>query len=88
MATEFYETRHCGRVIISSAWNFCPFCGSCLHCESNLASEPRENSPERLKAFCCDAPLDRNLRAAPITGDASRIKRRTSLASVGEEAEK
>lgn len=90
MATEFYEVRHCGRVVISKAWNFCPFCGSCLHCESNLASEGIPDSGTyRLKAFCCDQRLDRSLRAEPITGDGSTIKRRGhGLASVGEEMEK
>ncbi len=74
MATEYYETEHCGRIVISSAWNYCPFCGTCLHCESNLASEEMQGDVLRLRAFCCEQRLDRNLRAKPITGVMKRKK--------------
>ena len=73
MATEYYEIRHCGRIVISSAWNFCPFCGGCLHCDGNLASEPFVNPNKlsvsgRLATSCCQQRLDRSLRANLITG--------------------
>ncbi len=70
MATDHYEIRHCNRLVISDAWNYCPYCGTCLQCDSNLASRegPASGQVMRMVADCCDQRLDRNIRAEPITG--------------------